>query len=121
MMNAVSDKFPVEVKDEFSIPLRKRGFLRTVKNLNIPIKKYQASRVCHNCSHHLSRYYYWKQSPCDSCSRSPMFYYRFNRIDLPDHWVAATLNSDRWKNIVRLEITNKGLDISLEPNSPRHL
>ena len=120
-MNAFSDKFPVEVKEKFCIPLGKRGIIGTVKNLNVPLKKCKTSKSCHNCSHRLSKYYYWKQSPCEVCSRSPMFYCNLTRRDLLDHWEASTPSSDIKKNSFRLETCTNGLDISLEPNSPRRL
>lgn len=120
-MNALCDKFPVEVKEKFCIPLRERGFLGNIKNLNVPDKKLHIPHECHNCSHHLSKYYYWKQSPCDNCSRSPMFYCNLTRRDLLDHWEASTPSSDMRKNFLRLENPSNGLDISLEPNSPRRL
>ena len=100
-MNAFSQAFPVEVKNEFTVPLKKHGYLRTVKYHNVPIKKHHVSKGCHNCSYHLSRYYYWKQSPCDNCSQSPMFYCRITRMDLPNQWKATTHSSDLRKNVLQ--------------------
>ena len=101
VMNVVSERFPDEVKDEFTIPRKRNGFLRIGRSQNFPVKKYRVSKGCHNCSYYLSKYYYWKQSPCDNCSQSPMFYYSTARMNLPNQWKAKTPSSDLKKNILR--------------------
>lgn len=103
-MSAINDSIRiihVEMKDQFTIPLRKHKFLRTVKNLNSPTVRSSFSKGCHNCCHHLSKYYYWKQSPCDSCSRSPMFHFRIVRVEVPDNWLAIMSRSESRKNILQ--------------------
>lgn len=91
----------VEMKDQFTIPLKKRGLLRTVKNLNSPTIRSSFSKGCHNCNHHLSKFYYWKQSPCDNCSRSPMYHFRITRVEVPDNWRARMPRPESRKNILQ--------------------
>lgn len=93
-MAVVNESFhisPVEEKNGYTIHLRQRKLLRDVKDHNKTVKKH-VSKECHNCSHYLSKYYYWKLSPCEACSRSPSFYYRLSKSDLIDNW-EPTLHS----------------------------
>ncbi|MFW9926242.1 MAG: hypothetical protein ACFFDM_05680 [Candidatus Thorarchaeota archaeon] len=86
-MSAVNEgvfETPIKMKEPTPHP-RKRRFLRKVKDQNRPKVK-AVCKGCHNCSHHLSKFYYWKESPCDTCFRSPAYYYYSPTLHLPDRW-----------------------------------
>lgn len=65
-------------------PTKKSRFHRETKQNKSVVK--QVAKGCFNCNHHLTKYYYWKQSPCDTCCRSPQFYYQLSKKDIPDNW-----------------------------------
>ena len=80
---------PVIGKEPNTQESKKRKFLRKMKDTNESKTKKPVSRGCFNCRYHLSKYYYWKQCPCDSCLRSPAFYYHLPSMDLVDQWVST--------------------------------
>ncbi len=43
-------------------------------------------KLCTNCIHALSKFYYWKESPCDACIRSPARKLSVGPNDCNDHW-----------------------------------
>ena len=77
---------PVGIKEPAPHSLKKRRFSRPFRNKNKLKQQRPVTKGCFNCCHHLSKFYYWKQSPCDSCHRSPAYYYYLPTHDLDDNW-----------------------------------
>ena len=99
VVNDIISVVPMEEKNGYTVHLKRRRFLHDVKDHNKPIKKH-ITKECHNCSHYLSKYYYWRQSPCELCSRSPAFYYRLSKSSLLDNWDPITRSQVTRKNIL---------------------
>lgn len=93
--NEVVRNTPAVMEQTHTYP-KKRRFHRKINDKNKPINK-PVSRGCYNCCYHLSKFYYWKQSPCDTCTRSPA-YYCYSKLpttDITDNW---ELKKSSWTN-----------------------
>ncbi len=79
---------------------QKRRFSRGFKNQNETKPHEPVIKGCFNCCHHLSKLYYWKQSPCDTCLRSPAYYYRLSTRDLTDYWQSVSSSWTSRRNML---------------------
>lgn len=84
--NQVMRLKPAFIKDQYTIPQKKRKLLGTRTDTNHPKSKVQVTRGCYNCTHELSKYYYWKPSPCNNCFRNPANSHWTLRADFSDNW-----------------------------------
>ncbi len=84
--NEVMTLKPAVIKDNHTIPQRKRKLLGNRMDINRPKSKIPVSQGCHNCTHQLSKYYYWKPSPCENCMRNPSYSFRLSKDGLIDYW-----------------------------------
>ena len=64
----------------------KKKLLARLRNRKRPSTHEPVSKGCHNCSHYLSAFTYWKPSPCGSCVRSAEHSFRIDRSNLVDNW-----------------------------------
>ncbi|MHA3963947.1 MAG: hypothetical protein AM325_010440 [Candidatus Thorarchaeota archaeon SMTZ1-45] len=79
---------------------KKRRFVWGLKNQKEPKTHEPDTKGCFNCNHHLSKYYYWKQSPCDTCIRSPAYYYNLAKPNLNDNWQPTLANWTLRRNML---------------------
>ena len=87
--NDVEHIAPMLQKEPDSVPSKKRKFLGIRKEQNVVRVSSPVSKGCYNCRHQLSKFYYWNESPCESCLRSPVFYQSFLSMDHSDHWESS--------------------------------
>ena len=88
---------PMLEKEPYLVPFKKRKFLGTRKEQNVLRAKGFVPKGCYNCRYQLSKFYYWRESPCEACLRSPTYYHCFLSVDHVDHWepLAGNWNSRR--------------------------
>jgi hypothetical protein len=90
--NGVEHTAPMLQKEPDLAPSKKRKFLGVTKEQNAVRVKSPEFRGCYNCRHQLSKFYYWKESPCESCHRAPTLYYDLLSMNHVDHWEPAEGN-----------------------------
>ncbi len=99
-MSAVNDGSSSISKELTPTYPRKRRFSRGLKDSNKAKPHEPVTKGCFNCSHHLSKFYYWKQSPCETCMRSPAYYYNLTNPNLNDNWQPTLTNWTLRRNML---------------------
>lgn len=90
--NDVAHIAPMLQKEPDSVPSKKSKFLGVRKEQNVLRVKSPVFKGCYNCRHQLSKFYYWKESPCESCFRTPTLCYDLLSMNHVDHWELAEGN-----------------------------